>query len=297
MKPFGKRYGWMFLPVLLLANVLFVAGCSDDDSTKPPDEFAPPTNLTYENEIGEVTLRWDATPDETLADFAGYQVYRSATSLIGATVEELEAAELNPSLLLAGTLEYSTAAAAGTKYYYSVRSVKDNGDLSQPSNEIDTAAVTGGILTLGEFADPSQDSAMDFSEGATYSFMVQFASHVDIYLGTTADDDAADQPLALKSPSIVASDAPEWDLRIAGLKLLAEADDGTTGATGFSDSITLGANVGEIVGKVIAVRIPLDEDQQTHYGKLVITGYDSSPGERSIQVQFTYQPIEDYIRF
>lgn len=297
MKTFGRRQLLKWLPVFALGNVLFAAGCGDDDATKPADEFSPPTNLTYVNDDGLVRLAWTGSADASLDDFAGYQVYRSATSLTGATDEQLTEAELNMTLIDPATSYVDGTAANGVKYFYSVRAKKTNGDVSESTNEIDTAARPSGDAELAEFRDKTRNSAIDLSEGETYAFVIENLVHVDFYLGTAADDEATNQPLTIKSPSLVESDNPQWTNRVALFKLLESDDAATTSNTGFTDSITLGTTDAEIESKVIAVRLPLDENNELHYGKLIIDESLGEAGQRSIKMTFAYQPIPNYIRF
>ena len=80
------------LPVVAVCALALTVGCSDDDdTTKPPSEFAPPSNLTFSNNarVGRVDLSWTASPDQSAGDFAGYNVYQSPTSLAGMTGAEL----------------------------------------------------------------------------------------------------------------------------------------------------------------------------------------------------------------
>ena len=287
------------LAIALFAIPLLV-GCGDDDTTKPPEEFAPPTNLTYVNGNNQVTLSWNASPDAGRDDFAGYNVYRDLTTMIGLGPDSL-ASLVHNSTLLAVTGYVDASAVNGVKYYYAVHAVKDNGDLSAPTNEIDTSPTPeGGLVILAEFMDGTRPSGLDLSEGMAYAMTSSKRDdnreHIDLYLGTTASDDAGDQPLALKSPHLVLGGSTDWADRQAGLKLLADEDVPTTEISGWLDHVTLGSTPQEIEGKVIAIRTPSNSGE-IHYGKVIVHSTAGPNGQREIQVFWAHQEIPNYIRF
>ncbi|MBD3163189.1 MAG: hypothetical protein GF346_12060, partial [Candidatus Eisenbacteria bacterium] len=120
----NRALGNVALPALLAFALAIVAGCSDDESTKPPDQFAPPTNLTYVNGDEEVDLDWDGTPDETWDTFAGYNVYRHESSLADTPVNDL--GDYKIATTQAGTTSYiDRTAENGTMYFYTVRAAED----------------------------------------------------------------------------------------------------------------------------------------------------------------------------
>ncbi len=299
---FCKGAGVKILFCALLVIPL-ATGCSDDDTTKPPEEFAPPTNLTYINGNNQVLLSWDASPDRGLSEFAGYNVYRDTLTMVGAEPSALAALKLNGEVPVTEISYTDGTALNGHKYYYAVRSAKDNGELSEPTAEIDTAPRSeGGFVILAEFADAGRPSGFDLSEGSAYAVSSDSAGqgdnrmHVDFYLGTTDSYDDPDQPLALKSPDLVDGRNVKWADRVAGLKLLTEWDDATTGISGWLDQITLGSTV-EIEGKVIAVKTPQDENGEIHYGKIKIYETRGASGQREIEIRWAFQAYPNYIRF
>ena len=287
---------WTGLAVLVAAVAL--AGCSDDEE-QDPTEFAPPSNLTYVNGDGQITLSWDHSSDRNLSNFAGYDVYRHTESMIGMTLKELAPLRVNTTAI--STNGFVDSVNNGDRWYYSVRAVKDNGDLSAATNEVDTAArADGGSIVLAEFADPARPSGFDFSTGMAMGMTSSNPDNrpfVDMYLGTTGDNDETDQPLAIKSPALVQNGATAWAARAAGFKVLDDFDTGTTSNSGWQDSITLGADEQEIVGKVIAVKIPI-EGSNTFYGKFRIDDAATNiQGQREIEITWAYQPTPNYIRF
>lgn len=285
------------LPLVAMSAIVLAVGCSDDDPTKPPEEFAPPSNLTFANneQFDRIDLSWTASPDAGANDFAGYNIYQSTTSLAGMTGAEVD------SLKIAGgpftTTSRSVSVPVGVKYYFSVRAVKDNDDLSEAANEVDTALPdTGEDLAIVEFADKSGNSGVDLSEGTTYSVMIENLVHIDFFLGTTDDDNDPGFALALKSPHLIGGpNAAQWATRQASFKVIDDENASSTTSAGFIDSITLTA--AELEDKAIVVRLPNDEGGQPHYGKISKMEFDGEPGNRTMLFSWTYQPVNNYLRF
>jgi len=293
------------LAVLVIAGSLLLgAGCSSDEGTQQPQqEFDPPSGLTYINGSASVTLSWTASSDAANSDFAGYAVYRSGSSMAGLTGAALSALRLNQSPVSV-TSYTDNSVQLGQKYFYAVRAVKDNGDLSQPTNEINTAARTefSGI-TLAEFesVDPS---GLSCAEGTAYPMRSGapdfYERKIDLYLGTDAEGDAASGQLVLKSAHLVQPDNPSspW-VRESGLMLLgndaAARDAGTAPGNAWQSQVELGASP---VGSAIAVRLPEESGGVHHYAKIIITSTGSTSDEkRALVVRVAYQPLPDYIRF
>jgi hypothetical protein len=285
------------LPVVAVCALALTVGCSDDDdTTKPPSEFAPPSNLTFSNNarVGRVDLSWTASPDQSAGDFAGYNVYQSPTSLAGMTGAEADSFKVAGSPF--STTTRSVTVPRGERFFYSVRAVKDNGDLSEASNEVDTSLPASGDDFLVEFADKTGNSGMDLSEGTTYSVMIDNLVHIDFFLGTTDDENDEAFELAIKSPSLIGGpNAAQWATRQAGFKLIDDPDASTTSSAGFIDSVTL--TPAEVAGKAIIVRLPADENGETHYGKISNLEFEGEPGQRSMIFAWTYQAVNNYIRF
>lgn len=285
------------LPLMAVCALALAVGCSDDDdTTKPPSEFAPPSNLSFSNNTrsGRVELSWTASPDQGASDFAGYNIYQSPTSLAGMTGAQVDSFKIAGSPFN-GTSR-SITVPRGQKFFYSVRAVKDNGDLSEATNEVDTSLPENGAVELFEFADPAEHSGMDLSEGQSYSVMIDNLIHIDFFLGTTDDDNDPAFELAIKSPSLIGGpNAAQWATRQAGFKLLDDENASTTTAGGFIDFVPL--TEAEIRDKAIVIRIPADEEGQTHYGKLSNFEFMGEGGNRSVLFDWTYQPVDNYLRF
>jgi len=286
------------LAVALSAS-LFASGCSDDDdSTSPPDSFAGPSNLTFQNGDGEVILTWNRSADDgSFTEFAGYNVYMSDESMATLTGSDLAAKLLGTE---AAGRERSTITGLtnGELKYFTVRSVHENENVSG-GTEVLTASVEGGlslekVISISEFSDKSANSAVDLSEGISYEFVIDNIVHVDFYLGTdaAAGDEDSSGLLRIKSPDVV--DSPnDWSDRVALFKVLDDPNASSTPTDGFvTGGVTLGSTMAEIEDMVIAVKLPSDENGEFHYGKIEVLAVENLdvPGERSVALLWTYQP-------
>ncbi len=93
-----------------------------------PYDIAPaaPTGLTAAGQNRQVFLDWN---DNTEWDLAGYNIYRSTANGTGYF-------KVNPSLVPAGTSNFTdTGLTGGIMYYYIVRAVDNTGNISTPSNQ------------------------------------------------------------------------------------------------------------------------------------------------------------------
>ncbi len=290
--------------VPILAGLLLVAGCSDDETTAPPAEFDPPSALYAVNGSGSVLLRWTASSYASSEDFDGYNVYRHTASMAGLSDAAMAAYRIGQA---SGTSYNDTGRPNGTQYYYVVRALKEDGTLSERSNEINTAARTEGLndVTIYEFAYSDQPSGLNCNEPAAYtmsSATPDNRSKIDLYLGTTGAGDESTQQLALKSPHLVLNGDAAWASRQAQLVLLGSGqsawDRYDAPTTGWSTSVPLGTSNAEVIDKVIAVKTPPFTDGQVHYAKVWIQSVDSDPpGERTISVKVAWQSAPNYPRF
>lgn len=284
--------------IVVFLALAVLSGCSDDSNpAQPVDEFAPPSDLVFTNGDGDVLLDWDASTDATLDDFAGYHVYRNTTSMAGATGTQLNAYKLTTQPIMQRSY-LDDSATNGTRYFYAVRAVKDNGDLSAASNEVDTAPRPEfGTVTIHEFRSAGNPSGLELSTGQAFAMESSSPDNrlnIDLYLGTTGANDESDQPLAIKSPHLVQSQSAPWSGRVAEFKVLDDWDVSTSSTTGWSNEIPL-AGLG--AGAVIAVRTPL-ENGERHYGKIQLGSSKGTAGQRELDItQIAYQPRADYIRF
>ncbi|MBP6875521.1 MAG: hypothetical protein KBD56_05580 [Candidatus Eisenbacteria bacterium] len=300
-----RMFGWFPFAWAVMALIAggFVAGCGDDGDEDA--SFDPPGNLTYTNGNNQVTLAWSGSGSEGDEAFAGYDVFRSETTMADLDLEGWAAHKLNADPLTVRGYVDATAQ-NGTKYFYAVRSVKTNGDWSRPTAEVDTAPVVrGGTELIAEFADNSRPSGFDLSEGdpvAVSSSDPDNRMLVDFYLGTAGDNDepvsGTSGQLAIKSPNLVLNGNPNWNQRLAQFQVLPSEDASTVDSNVWQNMILLGTTEQQIESKVIAVRTPPDAEGEVHYGKIVI--YDATInllGQRSIEIFYTYQVVPNYVRF
>ena len=298
MSAFRLRGFFGVASALAMATTVFIAGCSED-SVKPPDEFAAPSNLAFENREASIRLTWSTSFDDgNFTEFAGYNIYRDTASMVNLDGSELATKKLNSAVLPPGTVNFTdTTPVLGDKYYYGVRAARDNGDLSVSSNEIDTAIfVQGEFSTIFEFMSPGE-SGFNAALGKVISLVSTSADSIDFYLGTDAEGDAGTGALQLESPSQV-SDSPPWNSRVAGLKLLDTDASFLPPNTTFQESIALGTTVEQVEDKIIAIKLPPDLNGETHYAKIEILTFNNDGAEqRSIVFTYRYQPIAAYARF
>lgn len=294
-----------FLPTVWMAALALCVGCGEDSTSPPPEEFAPPTNLTYVNGDGAVFLRWQGSADAGLGDFRGYNVYRHTSSLRDSSLSAAARYKVNTSALT-GLSYTDNSAVNGVKYYYTVRALKGSDTISRPTNEIDTAARTeaDNDVTLGEFANNDQPSGLSLSELRAYTMTStppnDNRAKIDVYLGTTGFEDEPEMPLALKSPALVDGSGTTWT-REAELVVLGTGqtawDTPVPPSSGWSSSVTLGASAAEVAGKVIAVKSPPDNNGARHYAKIWIISMTGGAGQRVLTVDIAYQSAPDYPRF
>ena len=267
-----------------------MTGCGSDATSKPPEEFAPPTNLEASNGTEQIAVNWAASPDEALSTFRRYNVYRGTTSLLNVSAGQLEQLGYKVGSVNAGTSSFNTTVANGTLYYFHVRAEKDNGDLSGASNEVQAAGRAEGEGRIIEEFVTNGDSGFDFSTGNSVSLSQnnpdRFA-FTDIYLGTGAVDDASTAVLSLKSPSLLVRFSSGWAARVAGIKFLGTSwDVNTTTEAGFAQQLDI------LAGAVYVIETP-----SGNYAKLKVDSVSGSPGSRSITFRYSYQTTPNLIQF
>lgn len=148
-----------FFILMTTVGMMLLTGCDEEDILTP-DEFAPPTNLKALSKDGEVTLYWTASPGATGDDFVGYRIMTRQASVLVDSVQVGKTA----------TNHTVTSLTNGQTYTFSVRSVKDNGDVSTeitlqwgPTRRFLTAA------RIYEF-ESSNPSGLKFSDASVLAF-------------------------------------------------------------------------------------------------------------------------------
>ena len=270
--------------------VLGMTGCGDNNTTAPPAEFAPPTNLEASNGDEQIVVHWASSPDEDLSTFKRYNIYRGPLSLMSTDAGQLEQLGYRIGSVGAGVDSFRTTVANGTLYYFHVRAEKDNGSLSGTTNEVQAAGRQEGTgRVLEEFA-ANGDSGFDFSDGSTVSLSNDNPNRfalTDIYLGTGAADDASTSPLSFKSPALLVRLNGEWVSHIASIKFLGtDWESNTTTEEGFA------AQLDVLAGAVYAIRTP-----SGNYAKLEVQEISGLAGSRSVTFRYSYQQTPNLIQF
>lgn len=265
-------------------------GCGDD--TTKPNVFDPPGSLEAVNADLAVTLAWSASPDAGGTEFKQYDVYRGTSSLLALSAAELSSHKIGT--VGQGTNAYTDHFAAnGVRYYYHVRSEKNDGTLSAPSNEVSGAGRNEGTGMIIEEFVSNNDSGFDFSAGQTVALSSSNPNRfddTDVYLGTTAEDDAATGSLTLKSPELlVRLGNNEWISKDADIKQIGtDFDIATTETPGAG-----WANVQDVVeGRVYAVKTP-----SGNFVKMKILDIEGVAGSRKITFKYAYQPTAGLVLF
>lgn len=290
-----KRFRFIPKALIFLLGVvpllgLGMTGCSDDSTTVPPEDFAPPTSLRAINANEQITVRWTASPDEALSEFKRYNIYRGTSSLLNVDSGQLEQLGYRIGSVDAEVDSFRTTVANGTLYYFHVRAEKDNGDLSGASNEVlASGRPEGSGRILEEFAADG-DSGFDFSSGLTVSLNQDNPDRfvlTDVYLGTGAADDASSAVLSLKSPALLVRLNSEWSGYNATVKFLGtDWEVNTTTDGGFAAKLDI------LTGAVYAIKTP-----GGNYAKLKVEAMTGVAGSRSITFRYAYQPVPNQIQF
>lgn len=288
---------WRHAGIILLVGLmgaLFVAGCGED-TEKPEEEFAPPTALKIVgNGTDAIAISWGRSSDEGVGNFEGYIIYWNPnSSLAGIQPPDFPQTAESDSVLKGEPKSYTIQGLTqGTKYFIHVRAYKSNGDFSRGTNELDAAPRPEGTGTIYEKAAALEnDSGFDFSEGTSFSFVIENRDNIDIYLGTVnANDSGGD--LQLKSPDQVQS-ANDWSSRASFIK-----DEGTADTQADYDEVSSTEDTGwqkksaVLLNHVYAIKTP-----ENHYVKLWVTAVSGSSPNRTITFQWAYQPIVNYPSF
>lgn len=181
------------LPLItLIFGLLFIIaipGCGEDEVLKP-EEFAPPSNPKALSRDGSVTVSWTASPSVGLSSFIGYRIVVTLTG----TQTTVDSAQVGKNIT-----NYSASNLVnGQSYKFAIRSVKDNGDVSQ-AVEI-TWGPTRRFTPARIYEYDSQNpSGLQFSTGSTFAFRSinpDNRPNIDLWI----DGRANSTPL-LKSPN------------------------------------------------------------------------------------------------
>jgi len=152
--------GLTILVILMsVIGMFFIMGCNEEDVLAPED-FAPPTNLKALSKADEVTIYWTAAPAASADFFAGYRIMTKQGTvlvdsvLVGKTATSHTIPNLNN----------------GQTYTFSIRSVKDNGDVSTEVTLQWGPTIRFTNVIIYEFESISNPSGLQFSTGSALSF-------------------------------------------------------------------------------------------------------------------------------
>lgn len=286
---FHRYRGGVAAAVLACLAILSLGGCGDDSSTNPPPPFDAPTNLRVINGNETITVRWDASPNEGDTDFKRYNIYRGTSSLQDVPSADLEQLGYKIGTATAADRSFASTVANGTLYYFQVRGEKNDGTLSDASNEAQGAGrLEGEGKIIVEFA-ANGNSGFDFSEGNAVSLNENNPDRfvlTDIYLGTDDPNDLSTFELSLKSPSLLSNRNSGWNGKVAAVKFLGTDWNASTTTT-FTDT-----QINVLPNAIYAIKTP-----SNNYVKLQVTAVDGEAGSRSITFKYAYQPTPNLIQF
>lgn len=176
----------------ILTSMIFIgvvaffifAGCNKDGDILTPADLAPPTNFTAVSSNTKAMLNWTASPDAGSSDFAGYRIVTSNSANV-----------VVDSNATTGTSYTVNGLVNGTTYTFTIRSVKNNGSVSQAVTILWGPTVRYGFQSLYEF-DSLEPSGLQFSTGQRFNFSIANQGGIDLWI----DGHNGVTPL-LKSPN------------------------------------------------------------------------------------------------
>ncbi|MDI6765287.1 MAG: fibronectin type III domain-containing protein [Bacteroidota bacterium] len=181
MKLKNRRLSTILLAVISL-SIGFI-GCEKED-VLAPEEFAPPTNLKALSMDGAVKLSWTAAPAADADFFVGYRIMtKQGTTLV-------DSVQVGKTIINHTVSQLTN----GQSYTFSIRSVKDNKDVSKDIIIIWGPTIRYAPARIYEF-DSQNPSGLQFSTGTAMSFSSVNKTLVDLWI----DGRSNSTPL-LKSP-------------------------------------------------------------------------------------------------
>lgn len=277
---------------LTLAAFLGGFGCSSNNSVKPPSELAPPTAVAAVDGDGLVTISWTASPDQSRSDFVGYNVYRWTSSLADTAGDRLERYRVGTaSASVASFVDDFNSSLSngqnGVRYYYHVRSKRDDGAISVASNQVQAAGRFEGTGEVIEEFGGTLASGFNFASGDSVSLNVNNPNRFDLtdfYLGTTDSQNDIGSPLAVKSPSTLEYLNSGWTSIISSVLDYGSSPDANT-AWKVQSTEEPGADLMEVVlNHVYVFKTPAG-----NYAKIQVTQITGDPGGRIITFRYAYQ--------
>jgi hypothetical protein len=314
--------GMKLLLVFSAAAVLVVAAGCEDNPIRPSDELAPPTNLTMVDGTNSVTLTWDASPFEPSSRFKGYNVYVDTVSIAGVTDTTtsgfLEARQANDTPLTGRTfavdhLHNGNALVQGKKYYFHVRTVREDDRVSIASNEVDTSPRPEGTNDT----QPSTDTDLMFDYAATtttksgygwdrivgtgiaYTTAVINQDNVDFFM--MEEPNSADDGSQFISPAQAAFTATTWTVKHRTLFKDLGAGDAAWNTAVAPDTASMTQVVKVNQDHTYALRL-----YDGHWAKIraltltknvTVSGSSGNVQLNRLYFRWAFQLIDDYGRF
>ncbi len=259
----------------------------------------PPTALSSVNFSRLSDVSWQASPDEGIDLWRGYEVFAADRSLVG--LGEAEVIPLRVSVAPVGEsrifrvrrLAGGAELQIGRRYYVHVRSLRvlpDGDERSLMGEEIVFAPRPDWTASqFNELLSGRGGAALDLSTGAVRLLWVDDAAGLpdrDIYFGTSDANDGAGVAV-VKSVSRLANRNPAWAGRVTQMKRLGR-DWTVSSATddGWTEELSV------VDGDVLALRTP-----EGNWVKLRVTGLTGVHPNRALSVQWAYQTIPGFANF
>lgn len=252
----------------------------------------PPGDLRHVNSTSLVDISWDASSDEGIENWAGYQIFYSTSSLVGMPESELDPFLATPEPTRERLVRIS-GLIQGQRYYFHARSVRRYDGMlerSEPTPEFHMSPrPEGAVSGFGELSS-SLAASFDLSARAVRPLDPADPSRIaerDFYFGTTDEFDQEGN-LVLKSISELANRDPAWGSRVIQIKPLGVDNWNVTTTTddGWSTQVPI-----EPLG-VYAIKTP-----EGNFGKIWVTGVSRFPPERIVTFIWAYQTIPNYPSF
>ncbi len=147
----SDRMRTMKIFAIIAVVAAFAAGCTEDNPVRPPDEIAPPTNVTFVTDVSSIVITWAKSPFESSSRFDGYYVYVDTVSIAAAgdtaatgggaflTARKINSTPVTSRTYVVDRTGTGTALQQGKKYFVHVRTVREDDRISLASNEINSS--------------------------------------------------------------------------------------------------------------------------------------------------------------
>jgi len=279
-----------FAPQIITA---WVTDFTDTASAALPitiTRVASPGPIEFVNGASLIDVSWQASPDEGMEDWRGYEVFAASRSLVDLPVDSLLHYRLTQIPLERLQYRFSPAV-PGQKIYFHVRARRDyegRVERSEIGDEINTAARLDGFGVASLFEVQSRRGAkgVHLPGGLVEPMDPAHGERIQLYLGTEDAHDGRGE-LRLKSPSLRAYQDPSWAGQVTGIHYLREEwGQSTPPDTAYVWEAPVEA--GKVFGLLTA---------DGHHAKFRVLEMRGSSPERRIEFQWAWQPLAGYPRY